>query len=79
MEIASAMNDHNIFRYLRLPIKEVTGTIITSSNDRAKSLEKYGRPKTKNDVIQMLGDQSGKKFNVFENDNTLSTGIGIQK
>lgn len=53
------------FRYLRLPIEEVTGLIIDSSNDRMETFCSFPAPRTKDDVIKMLGDRSGKRHCVF--------------
>lgn len=54
-----------LIRYLRLPIQEVTGPIIDSSNERHEVFSRFGVPKSKVDVINMLGDQSGKNHTVF--------------
>lgn len=59
------IHEWNIRRYLRLPINEVTGPIIDSSNDRLDTFATFCSPKTKEDVIKMLGDQSGKRHTVF--------------
>lgn len=53
------------FRYLRLPIKEVTGLLIDSSIDRMNTFCTFPCPKTRDDVIKMLGDQSNKRYTVF--------------
>lgn len=50
---------------MRLPIKEVTGPIIDSSNARHEVFTQLGQPKTKADAINILGDQSGKVHTVF--------------
>lgn len=55
---------HN-FRYLRLPIKEVTGSIIDSSTARHEVFDRLGKPKSKADVVNMLSDRSGKVHQVF--------------
>lgn len=55
----------NVFRYLRLPVKEVTGPIIDSSNERLEVFARFAKPKTTEDVIDMLGDQTGKNHTVF--------------
>lgn len=55
----------SVYRYLRLPIKEVTGPIIDSSNARHEVFDRLGKPNCKHDVINMLGDQSGKVHTVF--------------
>lgn len=52
-------------RYLRLPIEEVTGPIIDSSNERHTTFGKFKAPKSKDDIIQMLGDQSAREHTVF--------------
>lgn len=45
-------------RYLRLPVEEVEGLIIENSIARHDALKKFS-PTNKDDVIDMLGDQSG--------------------
>lgn len=52
-------------KYLRLPIEEVGGLIIESSNDRMATFTSFKPPKTKEDVIQMLGDTNSKGHKVF--------------
>lgn len=37
-----------------------------NSNGRMEVLTKFPKPKTKEDVINMLGDESGKKVWVFQ-------------
>lgn len=58
-----------VSRYQRLPIEEVTGLIIDSSNDRMETFCSFPAPKTKEDVINMLGDRSGKRHCVFWENN----------
>lgn len=53
------------FRYLRLRVEEVTGLIIDSSIDRMETFSSFPQPKTKEDVVKMLGDRSGKRYCVF--------------
>ncbi|XP_077302142.1 C45 family peptidase tan [Arctopsyche grandis] len=53
-------------RYLRLKIPEVTGLIIDSSEERLDVLKKYGHPINKKGVIEMLSDQTGKNYRVFQ-------------
>lgn len=63
-----SIQNYNVFlspRYLRLPIKEVTGMIVDSSNARHEVFDRFGKPKCKHDAINMLGDQSGKVHTVF--------------
>lgn len=52
-------------KYLRLPIEEVRGLIINSSNDRMTTFTSFPPPKTREDVIKMLGDTSNSGFKVF--------------
>lgn len=52
-------------KYLRLPVAEMTGLIIDSSVERMKTFKSFNAPKTLNDVIRMLGDQSAKEHTVF--------------
>lgn len=52
-------------RYLRLPVEETGGLIADSSEDRMNTFCQFSVPKTKDDIIQMLGDQSGKRHQVF--------------
>lgn len=63
-------NNNQFHRYLRLPIKEVTGLIIDSSVERLEVFSKMCSPKTKEDVIKMLGDQSGRRHPVFRENGT---------
>lgn len=51
--------------YLRLQVPEVTGLIIDSSVERMKTFNAFKAPKTLNDVIRMLGDQSAQEHTVF--------------
>lgn len=43
----------------------MTGPIIESSTERLDTFAKFKSPKTKEDVIGMLGDQTGKVHSVF--------------
>ncbi|KAJ6638955.1 hypothetical protein Bhyg_11693, partial [Pseudolycoriella hygida] len=58
-------------RYLRLPVEEVTGLIIDSSIERMQTFCSFPAPKTKEDVIKMLGDQSAKQHCVFRENNKV--------
>lgn len=81
LSIAMVINI-NYCRYLRLPIKEVTGPIIDSSNARHEVFTQLGKPKTKADAINILGDQSGKIHTVFRDGDdefvkTIAVGANI--
>lgn len=54
--------------YQRLPIDQVPDSerIVQNSWARLETLSKYPAPRSKNDVINMLGDQSGNKYTVFQ-------------
>lgn len=52
-------------RYLRLKVPEVTGLIIDSSIERMETFKAFKKPKNKQDVIDMLGDNSAKEHAVF--------------
>lgn len=53
-------------KYLRLKVPEVTGLIIDSSIERMETFSKIGTPKSKEDVIKMLGDTTtAKEHQVF--------------
>jgi hypothetical protein len=52
-------------RYLRLQIPEVGGMIVSSSDCRQDTQAQMPRPQTADDVINVLGDQSGKEFTIF--------------
>lgn len=52
-------------RYLRLKVPEVAGLIIDSSIERMETFKTFKGPKSKQDVIDMLGDTSSKEHNVF--------------
>ncbi|XP_018327238.1 uncharacterized protein LOC108738347 [Agrilus planipennis] len=52
--------------YLRLRIPECQGLMQDSSISRLEAFGKYSAPKTKRDVINMLGDQSGSQYKVFQ-------------
>lgn len=68
---------------MRLQIQEVTGPIIDSSIERHEVFSKFGAPKTKCDVVKMLGDQSGNVHTVFRENGgdefikTIAAGIAI--
>lgn len=64
---------------MRLPIKEVGGLICDSSVARHRVFDRFGKPKSKDDVINMLGDCSDANNPVFRDTqagivNTLAVG-----
>lgn len=68
LNILTASPGENIVHanmYLRLPVPEVSGLIVDSSVERMKTFKSFCAPKTLNDVIRMLGDQSAKEHTVF--------------
>lgn len=54
-------------------MKEVDGLIIDSSTERLSTFAKFGAPKSKTDVINMLGDHSGKTHEVFRDEGIVRT------
>lgn len=52
-------------KYLRLPVEESGQLILESSIDRMEKLREFPRPKSRSDVINMLGDESHKRHRVF--------------
>lgn len=52
-------------KYLRLPVEEVEGLIVDSSIDRMITFNSFAPPKSREDVIRMLGDTSSKGHKVF--------------
>lgn len=73
MSKANQSDNLYIFRYLRLPVKEVTGLIVDSSTERHNVFSKFGSPTSKSDIIQMLGDQSSKTHTVFRDAGIVRT------
>lgn len=70
---------NNLHSYTRLPIKEISGLICDSSIARLRVFDRFGKPKTKEDVINMLGDRSDSTYPVFRDGNagivkTIATG-----
>jgi Acyl-coenzyme A:6-aminopenicillanic acid acyl-transferase len=58
-------------QYLRMDIEQVTGMIIDSSVGRMDTFKSFKAPKNRDDVIQMLGDNSAEEHTVFrEKDET---------
>lgn len=50
---------------MRLAVPETGGLIADSSSDRMDTFGTFAAPKTKVDIINMLGDQTGKRHQVF--------------
>lgn len=68
-----------MYRYVRLPIKEVSGLIIDSSNARLRVFDRAGKPKTKQDVLNMLGDDSDQCHPVFRGGAAFVKTIAVGK
>lgn len=47
--------------------------IVDSSTERHEAFSKFAAPKTKSDVVNMLGDQSGKNHTVFRDNGIVRT------
>lgn len=68
--------------YLRLQLEQADGPLHDNSNERLRVLQSYPPPETTSDIIQMLGDQTGKNYWVFQDYDdpnadsaTIATGI----
>lgn len=55
-----------IFRYLRLSIPEADLDMLDSSEARMTALKAHKQPHDRKDIINMLSDQTGKKYRVFQ-------------
>lgn len=65
-------------RYHRIEVPEVIGLIIDSSAARLESLYAHPTPKCRSDLENMISDQSGKEFTVFQNkDNSVIKTIAV--
>lgn len=56
---------NNLCSYRRLGVKEVDEVILANSRGREEVFSKLPQPKSKADVLNMLGDQTNKKGYVF--------------
>ncbi|XP_041987165.1 uncharacterized protein LOC121738947 isoform X2 [Aricia agestis] len=71
---SSMLNIHNFDKeplihtnkYLRLPLKEVIGPIIDSSNARLETIHSHPVPKSDSDIKNILSDTENKEFQVFQ-------------
>ncbi|CAH1968401.1 unnamed protein product [Acanthoscelides obtectus] len=67
-------------KYLRTKLDEADPEMSKSSVCRMEAFDKHGSPKTKKDVIEMLGDTSNSKYPVFRddpNDLVMTIAVGI--
>lgn len=67
-------------KYQRLKVEEFTADMYDSSLDRLQTFSSFMAPKTREDVIIMLGDTSGKRHQVFrdrEVDFVKTVAVGI--
>ncbi|XP_017884388.1 uncharacterized protein LOC108627587 [Ceratina calcarata] len=81
LTVSPGENTVHCNKYLRLKIPEVGGLIIDSSVKRMEAICKHPPAKSRQDVINMLSDQTGEDYRVYqekdENDpvKTIATGI----
>ncbi|XP_025996444.1 uncharacterized protein LOC105198830 [Solenopsis invicta] len=73
-------NTSHCNKYLRLKVAEVGGRIMESSIRRAETISKHPPVKCRQDVINILSDQTGKKYGIYRDDlgsevKTIATGI----
>lgn len=80
LTVNSGQKSYHCNAYLRTEIEEFEGSE-KSSVERMKTLKSYPEPKTKEDVIQMLGDGNSKACPVFRdgkpNGNVKTIAVGI--
>lgn len=68
LNVLTASPGEHIFhanRYLRLAVPEVGGMIVDSSVDRQETFNKAEQPRTKTDVVNLLGDTSHGRHQLF--------------
>ncbi|KAJ8925081.1 hypothetical protein NQ315_001253 [Exocentrus adspersus] len=66
--------------YLRLKVEEANREMVNSSVARMETFCKYPAPRTKQDVLGMLGDDSNEKYSVFADkpeDRVVTLAVGI--
>lgn len=51
---------------MRLKVPEVTGEIIDSSEDRMAAICRHPAPKNRQDILNVLSDQTGKGYRVYQ-------------
>ena len=51
---------------MRLKVPEITGVIIDSSNHRMEAIKKHPSPKNRQDVINILSDQTDNDYRLFQ-------------
>ncbi|XP_029171695.1 uncharacterized protein LOC114941015 isoform X2 [Nylanderia fulva] len=81
LSVSPGENTSHCNMYLRLKVAEVEGLIIKSSIHRTKAIRKHPLPKCRQDVIDILSDQTDNEFRVYQEINsndrvkTIATGI----
>ncbi|EZA47863.1 Acyl-coenzyme A:6-aminopenicillanic-acid-acyltransferase 40 kDa form [Ooceraea biroi] len=81
LTVSPGENTSHCNKYLRLKVAEVEGLIIQSSIKRMKAISKHPPAKCRQDVIDILSDQTDDEFRVYQEIGcddyvkTLATGI----
>lgn len=81
LTVSPGENTSHCNKYLRLKVAEVEGRIIDSSVSRMEAISKHPPVECRQDVIDILSDQTGKDYRIYQqfgNDNeikTIATGI----
>ncbi|XP_029055558.1 acyl-coenzyme A:6-aminopenicillanic-acid-acyltransferase 40 kDa form isoform X2 [Osmia bicornis bicornis] len=81
LTVSPGENTFHCNKYLRLKIPEVKGLIIDSSVRRMDTICKYPPPKSRQDVINILSDQTDNEYRVYQEIKkddyvkTIATGI----
>lgn len=71
-EILPGEHSYHANSYLRYKTKEANDIMLDSSISRMNTFNSYDPPKTKEDIVNMLGDCSGGEHCVFRENNDLS-------
>ncbi|XP_017753141.1 PREDICTED: uncharacterized protein LOC108545855 isoform X2 [Eufriesea mexicana] len=81
LTVSPGENTYHCNKYLRLKISEVEGLIINSSVKRMATISNYPPAKTRQDVLDILSDQTDDEYRVYQENNkddrvkTIATGI----
>ncbi|XP_011696938.1 PREDICTED: uncharacterized protein LOC105455363 [Wasmannia auropunctata] len=82
LTVSPGENTSHCNKYLRLKVEEVEGRIIESSNRRMEVISKHPPVECRQDVIDILSDQTGKDYRIYQDFGsdddeikTIATGI----
>ncbi|XP_076170285.1 C45 family peptidase tan [Ptiloglossa arizonensis] len=81
LTISPGENTFHCNKYLRLKVPEIDGLIIDSSVQRMETICNHPPPKSRQDILNILSDQTNDKYRVYQEINmddrvkTIATGI----